>query len=263
MFNFENGEASPFFDSGSALVMTDVASAERRITPEWDMSLPSLAARYADYFLVGNILEPHQIRDNTNNVVEMFLHQYNAITAENAMKVDAVSGGGNQRTRPAQLNLTGARTMVEFAEQHGLYMVGHTLLWHSQSAPWLYRCPETNEYLTREETIENLRWFIENYAGYFEGRIHAWDVANEVFTNSGSANVPTAGPEESPVYEVGTWQRALRNYSPWYHAFANGADFDAGERGYDFIYYAFVFARRYAPGALLIYNDFNQTWWRN
>jgi GH35 family endo-1,4-beta-xylanase len=188
----------------------------------------------------------------------MFLHHYAAVTAENAMKVDAISGGSLQATRPANLLLGGARTMVNFAEQHGLYMVGHTLVWHEQSAPWLYRHGLTGEYLTREEAKENLRWFIEQYAGYFDGRIHAWDVTNEVFTNGGGANREIDGPEGSPVYPVGSWQRALRNNVPWYHVFANGADFEAGERAYDYIYYAFVFARRYAPSALLIYNDFNE-----
>jgi GH35 family endo-1,4-beta-xylanase len=106
--------------------------------------------------------------------------------------------------------------------------------------------------------MENMRWFIEQYAGYFEGRIHAWDVTNEVFTNGGAANNVNHGPEGSPQYPVGSWQRALRNNVPWYHAFANGADFEAGERAHDYIYYAFVFARRYAPSALLIYNDFNE-----
>ncbi|MCL2386511.1 MAG: endo-1,4-beta-xylanase [Defluviitaleaceae bacterium] len=228
------------------------------IEPVWDLTLPSLAARYADYFIFGNILEPSLINTNERNVIDMFLHHYAAVTAENAMKVDSVSGGSQQTTRPVNLNLGGARTIVNFAEQHDLYMVGHTLVWHEQSAPWLYRNPITGDYLTRAEAKENMRWFIEQYAGEFEGRIHAWDVTNEVFTNGGSANNSGHGPEGSPVYDIGTWQRALRNYVPWYHAFANGADFDAGERAYDYIYYAFVFARRYAPSALLIYNDFNE-----
>ncbi|MCL1862733.1 MAG: endo-1,4-beta-xylanase [Defluviitaleaceae bacterium] len=259
-FNFEDDRIAPFFDSGQALVMTAVADADagRLYAPEWDMTLPSLASRWADYFILGNIIEPHQLRDNPRNVIEMFLHQYAAVTAENAMKVDAVSGGGNQRTRPATLNLAGARAVVDFAEQNNLYMVGHTLVWHSQSAPWLYTDEATGYPLTRAEAMENMRWFIEQYAGYFEGRIDAWDVTNEVFTNSGGANRPADGPDISPVYDIGTWQRALRNYAPWYHAFVNGADIDGGERGYDYIYYAFVFARRYAPSALLIYNDFNE-----
>jgi GH35 family endo-1,4-beta-xylanase len=103
-----------------------------------------------------------------------------------------------------------------------------------------------------------MRWFIETYAGYFEGRIDAWDVVNEVFTDGGGANIAASSPAGSTIYNVGTWQRALRNNVPWYQAFANGADFDAGERAYDYIYYAYVFARRYAPSAKLIYNDFNE-----
>jgi GH35 family endo-1,4-beta-xylanase len=203
-------------------------------------------------------MEPAQINNNLHGVVEMFLHHYASVTAENAMKVNAISGGSLQATRPAALSLGGARTMVDFGEQNNLYMVGHTLVWHEQSAPWLYRDAGTGQYLTRAEAKENMRWFIEQYAGYFEGRIDAWDVTNEVFTGGGGPNSPPAGPEGSPVYDLGTWQRALRNNVPWYHAFANGADFDAGERAYDYIYYAFVFARRYAPSALLIYNDFNE-----
>jgi GH35 family endo-1,4-beta-xylanase len=259
-FNFEDGVSAPWFDSGQAIVTTGtaVAGAGGMIEPEWDMTLPSLAARWSDYFIIGNILEPVQIAQNPLNVLEMFLHQYGAVTAENAMKVNAISGGSNQATRPAALNLGGARTMVNFAEQNNLYMVGHTLVWHEQSAPWLYRNPNTQEFLTRAEAMENMRWFIEQYAGYFGDRIDAWDVTNEVFTGGGGPNNPAHGPDGSPIYDLGTWQRALRNNVPWYHAFANGADFGAGERAHDYIYYAFVFARRYAPSALLIYNDFNE-----
>jgi len=227
------------------------------IVPFWDLTLPSLREIYANYFVFGAIMEPSLVNNNPFGVVEMFLHHYGAVTAENAMKPDSIGGGGNQWTRPDALNLNGARTMVNFAEQNDLVMVGHTLVWHSQSAPWLNRAPG-GEVLTRTEAMENMRWFIEQYAGYFDGRVHYWDVTNEVVTNGGAANIVTQGPEGSPVYPVGSWQRALRNYVPWYHAFANGADFDAGERGYDYIYYAFVFARRYAPTARLIYNDYNE-----
>ncbi|MCL2047887.1 MAG: endo-1,4-beta-xylanase [Defluviitaleaceae bacterium] len=258
LFSFEDGETEPFSTAGTAVLTTAVAdpAAERDPTPYWDLTLPSLAERWAEHFIVGNAIDPRIITNNQHGVVDMYLHQYGAVTAENSMKVDAVSGGANQRNRPANLNLSGARAMVEFAEQNNLYMVGHALVWHSQSSQWLYR--DGNNYLTRAEAMENMRWFIENYAGHFEGRIHAWDVVNEAFTDGGSANVASASPDGSPVYPVGTWQRALRNTSPWYIAFANGADFEAGERAYDYIYYAYVFTRRYAPSAVLIYNDFNE-----
>jgi len=231
---------------------------EEMIEPVWDMTLPSLREAWADYFIIGSIMEPSLINNNPRNVREMFLLHYGAVTAENAMKTDAISGGGNTRNRPASLHLNGAETVVRFAEENDLFMVGHTLAWHSQTAPWFTNHPETGEPLTRTEAKENMRWFIENYAGHFEGRVHAWDVTNEVFTGGGGANLVGQGPEGSTVYPVGSWQRALRNYVPWYHAFANGADIEAGESASDYVYYAFVFARRYAPSALLIYNDFNE-----
>ena len=258
MFNFEDGKTEPFFDSGSALIMTATADpqAERPPTPYWDLALPSLSERWAEHFILGNILDPKIITQNNHEVVEMYLHHYNAVTAENAMKADVVSGGSNQRTRPANLSFSGANTVVDFAEKHNLYMVGHTLVWHLQSSPWLYQ--ENGKPLTREEAKENMRWFIEQYVGQYEGRIDAWDVVNEAFTDGGSPNLAASSPAGSPVYDVGKWQRSLRNNSPWYLAFANGADFEAGERAYDYIYYAYVYARRYAPSAVLIYNDFNE-----
>ena len=261
VLNFHSGRIHPFLQRGHSLlsVVAEAEIANLNFTPPtWDLELPSLATIFSDYFYFGNILEPDLIRNNPGGVTEMFVHQYNAITAENAMKPDAVSGGGHQLTRPAALNLANAETMVAFAEEHDLFMIGHTLVWHEQSAPWLYFDSVTGEYLTRAEAMENMRWFIEHYAGHFEERVHAWDVANEVFTNNGTANSTSSNPEGSPTYPGGTWQRALRNYAPWYQAFANGADFEAGERGWDYIYYAFVFTRRYAPSALLIYNDFNE-----
>jgi len=259
--DFADGRKGPFVSRGHvllSLMSAETISDIEFANPVWDLDLPSLAEIYADYFLFGNILEPALIENNPSAVIDMFLHQYNTVTAENAMKPEAVSGGGGQTTRPDSLHLSNAETMVTFAEDHDLFMVGHTLIWHEQSSLWQYRDPATGDFLTRAEAMENMRWFIQQYAGHFEGRIDVWDVTNEVFTNNGSSNNPSDGPDNSPVYDVGTWQRALRNYASWYHAFANGAEIEAGERGWDYIYYAFVFTRRYAPSATLIYNDFNE-----
>ena len=275
-FRVNNNTQQPTVYFIDDIVINSLGFDDTITTPEWDLTLPSLAEIYEDYFFFGNILEPALINNNPRGVLEMFLHHYNSVTAENAMKVDSISGGGNVRYRPSTEDgnihphlLDGARTMVNFAESNSLNMVGHALVWHGQSSRWLYRHPETDAFLTRSEAMENMRWFISQYAGYFDGRIDAWDVTNEVFTNSGGANNPNLGTndhaleshmldtETRVVYPVGSWQRALRNYAPWYQSFANGADFEAGERGFDYIYYSFVFARTYAPSATLIYNDFN------
>ena len=276
-FRVNNNTQQPSVYFIDDIVINSLGFDETFGEPEWDLTLPSLAETFEDFFYFGNILEPALINNNPHEVLEMFLHHYNALTAENAMKPDSISGGGLTAVRPVDEDgnlpshlLDNARTVVDFAEEHDLYMVGHTLIWHEQSARWLYRNPETGAHLTRAEAMENMRWFIHQYAGYFEGRIDAWDVTNEVFTNSGGANNPNAGTAVNPladhmlddatrhIHPVGSWQRALRNYASWYQAFANGADFEAGERGSDYIYYAFVYAREAAPSALLIYNDFNE-----
>jgi len=55
------------------------------------------------------------------------------------------------------------------------------------------------------------------------------------------------------------WRDVLRKGSPWYIAYANGADPEKGESGADYIYDAFVFARLADPNAVLEYNDYNET----
>ena len=231
--------------------------------PTWDaaMQLPPMQDAFMDYFTLGNILEP-QLLDN-DAIINFFLRNFNSVTAENAMKPGPISGGTSLTTRPYELLLDPARAMVDFAEYNDLEIIGHALIWHEQSSVWQYLCPDTLQFLTRTEAMENMRWFIQQYAGYFDGRIDIWDVTNEVVSGSTDlsaasyANVFTGeGNENHPVPQAGSWMRRIRNNVPWFNAFSHDADFEAGERGWDYIYYAYVFAHRYAPTAHLIYNDF-------
>ena len=238
-------------------VRVQVTVADEAYIPTWETkaNLPSMAEHFADFFTIGQILEPVQFADPA--LMNAFLRHYVSVTAENAMKPDAISGGQALLVRPDELNLTNARTFVGRAEDYDLHIVGHALVWHEQSSAWMHG-PAGN-YQTRAEAMENMRWFIEQYAGYFGDRVHAWDVTNEVITSGGGdEGAGTYAMFDHPVPDAGTWQRRVRSTVPWFRAFSNDADFEAGERGWDYIYYAYVFARRYAPNALLIYNDFNE-----
>jgi len=146
-------------------------------------------------------------------------------------------------------NFGGAEAAVDWVEEHGITLHGHTLLWHSQSPEWL-TYDENRNVLTRTEAKENMEQFITAYAGRYAGRIASWDVINEAFENSVSPN--------------SNWMNVLRKgtssdmSSAWYNAYLNGLDEAAGEEPYDYIYDAFVFARLAAPDAVLFYNDFNE-----
>jgi len=209
--------------------------------PKWDLTAPSLAEVFQDHFLVGNIMEVTPMWRSEH--AEMFPLYYNTATVENSMKPLYIS------PNKGAFNFGGADAAVDWVEQHGITLHGHTLLWHSQSPEWL-TYDENRNVLTRAEAKANMEQFISAYAGRYAGRIASWDVINEAFDNSVSPN--------------SNWMNVLRKgtssdmSSAWYAAYSNGLDEAAGEEPYDYIYDAFVFARLAAPDAVLFYNDFNE-----
>jgi len=201
--------------------------------PTWNLALPSLAEAYKDYFLIGNIMTPGNIWFSTHS--EMFLHQFNAVTAENAMKPVYVA------LESGHYDFHGADRVVDWGEENNIPVHGHTLIWHQQSAAWLTEDANGNP-LTREEARNNMEAYINAYAGRYGGRIASWDVVNEAFDNS--------------VTSGGNWKGGLRRSAPWYKAYDNYT----GDDGHpsDYIYDAFVFTRLATPDSVLFYNDFNE-----
>ncbi|MCL2627228.1 MAG: endo-1,4-beta-xylanase [Oscillospiraceae bacterium] len=209
--------------------------------PEWDLSIPSLAEAFKDYFLFGNIMEVTPMWRSEH--AEMFPLYYNAATVENSMKPLYIA------PNKGVFNFGGADAAVDWAQENGIALHGHTLAWHSQSPEWL-TYDEDRNVLTRAEAKANLELFITEYAGRYAGRIASWDVFNEAFANSVGNNA--------------SWFNSLRKGSgsdmsaAWYDAYSNGIDEAAGEKPYDYIYDAFVFARLADPNAVLFYNEFNE-----
>ncbi|MBP2898784.1 endo-1,4-beta-xylanase [Escherichia coli] len=225
--------------------------------PEWDLTLPSLKDAYSDYFLIGNILgwggnpdatpwgqendQADQALKNEHIIAQteaMFKAQYNVVTAENVMKPDNISKSANT------YDYTAADKLVTWAQANDIDVVGHTLIWHSQSPAWLNKGEAAN----RESAKANLESYIANVAGHFKGKVIVWDVVNEAFSDNTAA------------FDGEDWTTALRKDSPWYIAYANGADASKGESGADYIYDAFVATRLADPNAVLYYNDYNETY---
>ncbi len=103
--------------------------------------------------------------------------------------------------------------------------------------------------MTRAEARANMEHYIQTVVEHFDTRypgvVTTWDVVNEAFKDGVSS-----------VSESTDWKDHLRpgTQSGWIKAYSNGMA--EGEDPSDFIYDAFVFARRYT-GAKLFYNDFN------
>jgi endo-1,4-beta-xylanase len=149
------------------------------------------------------------------------LQQFNTITAENVLKAEQVN------PRPGVFNWGPADAYIAFGEQHHMFIVGHTLVWHNQTPAWFFQ-DKDGKPNSRDAQIERLRSHIETVAGRYAGRIKAWDVVNEVIDNDGS-------------YRQTTWVKGIGD-------------------GDSLVKLAFKFASTYAPGAELYYNDFNA--WR-
>jgi endo-1,4-beta-xylanase len=192
--------------------------------------LPSLAEIYKDYFLVGTC---YSAKDLKGERFELLKYQFSAVTAENAMKPDALRGGDGS------FRFSGADNLYEIIEPEGIALVGHTLVWHQQSPKWL-NTDEAGNPLSRAEALDNLTEHINGVAGHYAGKVVSWDVVNEAVA-------------DSPYPE--NWRDSLRKDSNWLKAF--GTDAAEGEDGSDYVGVAFRLAREADPNAVLYYNDYN------
>ncbi len=227
--------------------------------PEQDVSIEtsfrpemgSLRETYADYFDVGTIWASPASYEEGSAISDNIERHHSVMTAENAMKPDALLRNDNIDPETGDFTFTfdTADDFVDQTLERGMRVHGHVLVWHSQS-PDRLNTGETGG--TRELARANMEHYIEGVLTHFSDRIETWDVVNEAFVDGLGSFDP----------ETEDWRDYLRGgpnggESDWYDAYAEGADTEAGESAGDFIYDAFVFARQYGPEAKLEYNDFN------
>lgn len=181
----------------------------------------SLKTAYKNAFLIGTAVNPLIVSGEDKAAQDIVVQQFNSITVENVMKAALIN------PEPGVFNFGPADDFVAFGEKNKMFIIGHTLVWHNQTPAWFFTNTQGKPN-TKEEQIERLRTHIKNVAGRYAGRVHAWDVVNEIIDNDGS-------------YRSTTWVNAIGN-------------------GDTLVKYAFKFASEYAPNTDLYYNDFNA--WR-
>jgi len=112
--------------------------------------------------------------------------------------------------------------MVEFGEKNGMFIVGHTLVWHNQTPRWVFE-DEKKQPLGRDALLQRMREHIFTVVGRYKGRIKGWDVVNEALNQDGTMR-----------------------QSPWFKII-----------GEDYLVKAFEFAHEADPAAELYYNDYD------
>ncbi len=199
-----------------------------------DESECSLYKAYADHFDMGVAVNSWQLADK--DTLAVITKDFSTITMENEMKPDYLldydatveSKSGMPEIRTETLD-----EVMTMAEEAGLKMRAHTLVWHSQTPEWLfYEDYDTSkEYVDRDTMLKRMEAYIKKVMTFCKeehpGLVVAWDVVNEAFSDS-----PGGG---------------YRGDSPWYLTI-----------GDDYIEQAFTLARKYQEeGAKLYLNDYN------
>jgi endo-1,4-beta-xylanase len=100
----------------------------------------------------------------------------------------------NVHPAPNTYDFTYSDLVVNFAEDNGMNVNGHTLVWYAGLPDWVIYGS-----WTRDELIAVLEDHIKTVVGHFKGRIKSWDVLNEAVERDGSLRntiwLRTIGPE--------------------------------------------------------------------
>lgn len=106
----------------------------------------SLKEAYRSAFLVGSAVNEEIVSGTDSAAGSIVLRQFNTITAENVLKAEPIN------PQPGVYNFGPADAFVEFGEKHGMFIVGHTLVWHNQTPAWFFH-DEAGNPNTREAHI--------------------------------------------------------------------------------------------------------------
>ena len=168
-------------------------------------------------FYIGAALNEGQITGRNKEAVQVVETYFNSIVAENCMK--------SQNIHPEEgvYDFTLPDQFVELGERNGMFIIGHTLIWHSQLSEWFVKDENGND-VSPEVLKARMKEHITTIVSRYKGRIHGWDVVNEAILEDGSYR-------QSKFYEI---------------------------LGEEFIPLAFQYAQEADPDAELYYNDYNE-----
>jgi len=166
--------------------------------------------------VIGVAINQRQFDGTDTAGVELITKQFNQISPENALKFQPIHPAADR------YNFDPADHYVQFGLDRKMQVVGHNLVWHSQTSGWVFQGADGKP-ADRETLLARMREHIQTVVGRYKGKIHGWDVVNEAIDEDGS----------------------LRK-APWHDGI-----------GDDYVAKAFEFAHDADPNVELYYNDYN------
>lgn len=177
----------------------------------------TLKSAYNNKFYIGTAMSLPQIHGTDSKSVEIIKKQFNSIVAENCMKSMFL------QPQEGQFFFDDADQFIAFGEKNKMFIIGHTLIWHSQLPKWFF-VDKAGKDVSVDVLKQRMKNHITTVVSRYKGRVKGWDVVNEAIMEDGSYR-------DSKFYEI---------------------------LGEDFIPLAFQYAHEADPDAELYYNDYNE-----
>ncbi|MEO8483919.1 MAG: endo-1,4-beta-xylanase [Acidobacteriota bacterium] len=197
--------------TGVTVAVAAIAAAP--LTARQDVALKDLMPKG---MAIGVAISQRQSDGIDTAAVDIIAKQFNQISPENLLKFQPVHPAADRYAFEAQ------DRYVQFGLDRHMQVVGHNLVWHQQTSPWVFQGPD-GQPADRDTLLARMHDHIRTVVGRYKGKIHGWDVVNEAIDEDGS----------------------LRK-APWHDGI-----------GDDYVAKAFEFAHEADPDAELYYNDYN------
>ncbi|WP_379963824.1 endo-1,4-beta-xylanase [Epilithonimonas sp. UC225_85] len=177
----------------------------------------SLKNAFKNKFYIGTAMSLPQIYEKDVRSVEIIKNQFSSIVAENCMKSMFL------QPEEGKFFFDDADKFVAFGEKNKMFIIGHTLIWHSQLPKWFFVDKDGKD-VSAEVLKQRMKNHITTVVTRYKGRVKGWDVVNEAIMEDGTYR-------KSKFYEI---------------------------LGEEFIPLAFQYAQEADPNAELYYNDYNE-----
>jgi endo-1,4-beta-xylanase len=178
-------------------------------------TIKGLKDYYKDYFPVGVAVAPGSLEGVSSNLI---LKNFGSLTAENVMKPGLIHPEENRYF------WDNADKIVNYAQEHGLLVRGHTLCWHNQTGEWMFKDAAGNV-VSKEVLLARLKDHITQVVSRYKGKVYAYDVLNEAIDD-----------DSTKFFRESQWYKIC---------------------GEEFIAKAFQWAHEADPDAKLFYNDYD------
>ncbi len=169
---------------------------------------PTMKEYFANDFLIGAAINMPHVKGDDPKSDSIVRRHFNSIVAENCMKCEEI--------HPAENTYfwDDADAFVDYGQRNNMAIIGHTLIWHSQLAPW-FAVDSEGKPATPDVLKQRMRDHITTVVTRYKGKIKGWDVVNEAIMEDGSYR-------KSPFYDI-----LGEEFIPLAFQYAHEADPDA------------------------------------